>query len=90
MKVKLTELAVGSCFLAGRNGAMQKKVGERRIAVVNESGRIRYRKQKGDPEVEPSPCSVRYLGVGLRKNPETVVEIGDGNLLAGRKRTKKS
>lgn len=92
MKIRFTELPVGSCFLQGRNASMKKKVADRRVAVVREDGRIRYRKQKGDPDVEESPCTVRYLGVGLRKIPETLVEIGDGNVLEarGRKRGRKA
>lgn len=81
MKVKLSGIPVGSCFLT-KKGEMKKKVGDRKIATVAlGSGKVRMRKVKTDPEVEPSPCELRYFGVGMRMNPETLVQIGDGNLL---------
>lgn len=86
MKVKFAELPIGACFFQGRaGGTMRKKVAEAKVAVVKTNGRISTRKVKGDPEVEPSPCDLRYLGVGLRRHPEGVVEIGDGNLIEGKK-----
>lgn len=93
MKVKFTELPVGSCFIHGRGGGalghggggMKKKVGEAKASSVKANGRVSTRKVKGDPEVEPSPCPLRLLGVGLRRHPEGVVEIGDGDLLGGKK-----
>lgn len=87
MKTKFTDLHVGSCFLQG--GRMRKKVAEGKVAVVRANGRVVTKKVKGDPEVEPSPCEIRYLGVGLRRNPEAVVEIGDGNLLSGARATRR-
>lgn len=85
MKIKLSDLPVGNCFTA-KNGEMKKKIGERKVATVGEmSGRVRTRKVKGNPEVEPSPCSLRLFGVGLRRHPDLMVEIGDGNPLKGKK-----
>jgi hypothetical protein len=79
VKVKLSGLPVGSCFVA-KNGETKKKVGEKKVAKVNElSGRVSMRKTKSDPEVEPAPCPLRYLGVGNRMHPDMLIQIGDGN-----------
>jgi len=83
MKVRLSELPVGSCFLQG--AGTKKKVSDSKTAVVGANGRVRTRQVRGDPAVEPTPCPLRYLGVGLRRHPEQVVEVGDGNLLQGRR-----
>lgn len=80
MKIKLSDLPVGTCF-TGKNGEMKKKVSDRKIASVKDNGRVSMRKIKGDPEVDPSPCSIRLFGVGLRRHPDVMVEVGDGNLL---------
>lgn len=84
MKIKLSDLHVGTCF-TDKKGNEKKKVGDRKIASVKPSGRVSMRKIKGNPEVEPSPCSLRLFGVGLRRHPDVIVEVGDGNLLKGRK-----
>lgn len=84
MKIRFTELPVGSCFLKGKGA--QKKVDEGKISSVGLHGKVRTRSVKGDPEIEPTPCPLRYLGVGLKRHPDLVVEIGDGNLLKRRKR----
>lgn len=83
MKIKLSDLPILNCFLTAK-GEMKKKVGDRKIATVGLSGRVKTRKVKGNPEVEPSPCSIRLFGVGLRRHPDMMVEIGDGNLLKKR------
>lgn len=82
MKVRLSEIPAGTCFLQGKK--TKKKVEGDRIATMN-GKRVKYRKQRGDPAVQPVPCPLRYFGVGLRRHPEHVVEIGDGNLLKERR-----
>lgn len=57
---------------------MAKKLADGSVAVIGPKGRVRTRPQKGDPEVEPAPCPLRYFGVGLRRHPDEVVEIGEG------------
>lgn len=85
MKIKLSDLPIGTCF-TGKNGEMKKKIADRKVASVAEmNGRVRMRKVKGNPEVEPSPCSLRLFGVGLRRHPDLMVEIGDGNPLKSNK-----
>lgn len=79
MKVRVSELPVGSCFRQGRT--VKKKVDGDRALTVAANGRVRTRKLRGDPEVEPVPCELRHLGAGLRRHPEQVIEIGDGNIL---------
>jgi hypothetical protein len=83
MKIKLSGIPIGTCYIA-KNGDMKKKVADRKIASVKLSGRVNMRKVKGDPEVEPTPCSLRLFGVGLRRHPDVMVEVGDGNLLKKR------
>lgn len=84
MKVRLSEIPVGSCFLHGKG--MKKKVGDGRTAFVGLNGRIKTRAMRGDPTVEPIACPLKYLGVGLRRHPDQVVEIGDGNILKRKRR----
>lgn len=83
MKVRLSEVPVGSCFQHGKG--TKKKIGDGKTASVGLGGRVKTRAIKGDPEVEPVACPLKYLGVGLRRHPEGVIEIGDGNILKGKK-----
>ncbi len=86
MKMKFTDLAILSCFV-GKNGDVKKKVSERKASAVKESsGKVSTRKVKGDPEVENVPCPLNLFGVGLRRHPERVIQIGDGNILERRKK----
>lgn len=83
MKIKLSDLRVQSCF-TDKNGELKKKVGDKKVATVKSDGRVKTRKVKGNPDVEETPCSIRLFGVGLRRHPDMIVEVGDGNLLKGR------
>lgn len=87
MKVRFTDIVVGSCFV-GKNGRTRKKISERQAASRrNSDGLVDKRKVKGNPEVEQLPaCPLELLGVGLRRHPERVIEIGDGNILERRKK----
>ena len=77
MKVRFSELPVGSCF-TGRDGrTVRKKVADNRVLTVGRGGKPRTRKQKGDPQVKTAGCSLRLIGAGLKRHPETVIEIGD-------------
>ena len=78
MKMDFYELPVGSCFTSGRSKGIKKKVGDDRIATVSKKGRVRTRAVKGNPKVQSSGCPIKYIGVGMRKHPDVVVEIGDG------------
>lgn len=81
MKVKFSDLPILSCFM-GKNGEMKKKVAERKAATVGENDRrVRTRKVKGNPEVDECACSIGLFGVGLRRHPDMIVEIGDGNTM---------
>jgi hypothetical protein len=88
VKVHLSGVPVNSCYLHGRGTQVKKKLEDGRAAIVHgTTGKVRYRKTKGDPEVDMiEACPLRYLGVGLRRHPDEVVEIGDGNLLKRKKR----
>jgi hypothetical protein len=78
MKISFKELLIGSCFLDAK-GEMKKKVSEVKASQVKDDGKVKTRKVKESAAVEPSPCELKYLGVGLRRHPDLVVEIGDGN-----------
>lgn len=84
MKIRLSGVPIGTCF-TDKNGE-RKKVAEKKVAKVRANGRVSMRKIKGDPEVEPTPCSLRLFGVGLRRHPDVMVEVGDGNPLKKRDR----
>jgi len=85
IKVRLSELPEGSCFTGGRGKGIRKKTEDGKVVTVRPGGRIRSRSHKGDPEVNPIPCPLQYIGIGQRMHPDQVVEIGDG-----RPRKKKS
>lgn len=86
MKVHLSELTVNSCFIHGRKRKVSKKVEDGKVSTIGKGGRVSTRVVKGDPEVEPEVCPLRYLGVGQRAHPDQMVEIGDGNILHPKKR----
>lgn len=77
MKIKLSELPIGSCFTRGK-GKVQKKVGEGKVASAGMRGKAKTRTQKGDPLVEQRGCTLHLIGIGMRRHPDEVVEIGDG------------
>jgi hypothetical protein len=77
LKLRLSEVSVGGCF-RGKKGTIGKKVEGDRIATIQKGGKVRMRAQKGDPEVEPIACSLRFIGVGMRQHPSEIVEIGSG------------
>ncbi len=69
------EVPVGGCY--ERRGSVRKKVGDDLEARIGKAGRVKSKKVKGNPEVETSEaCPLKFLGVGLRRHPEGVVEIG--------------
>lgn len=85
MRVRLSEVPSGSCYTAGKSKKVMKKLDDGRVATVGMGGRVSMRSPKGDPEVELiEACPLKYLGVGLRRHPDSVVEIGDGNILRRR------
>lgn len=79
MKIRTSEVPVQSCFLQGRT--LRKKVADDRAATRSVSGKVSTKKIKGDPEVELVSCPLGMLGVGMRRHPEAIVQIGDGNPL---------
>lgn len=82
MLIPLSQIPVGSCFLQGRK--LRKKIGDdNKVATFGKGRRVNTHKTKGDPQVEQTTCPLRMLAVGLRRHPDVIVEIGDGNLLNG-------
>lgn len=76
MKIRISELPVGSCFMKGRK--VSKKTGDQEVVCLGKGGKERKRTIKRDDEVESTPCPLRMIGVGLRGNPEAVLELGNG------------
>lgn len=77
MKIKLSDLPIGSCFIKGK-GKVMKKVADGKVASTGKNGKARTRSQKGDPYVEQKGCTLHLIGIGMRRHPDEVVEIGDG------------
>lgn len=87
MKIRFSEVPPLTCFLHGRKRQEKKKLEDGRVATIGKSGKVSMRDMKGDPPVEQKEtCSIRYLAVGLRRHPDEVVEIGDGNILKRKRR----
>lgn len=83
MKIHLSQIPVGDCFLQGRT--VRKKVDDGKALSIGARGRTSTRKVKGDPEVEILTCPLKFLGAGMRKHPEAIIQIGDGNILKDRR-----
>lgn len=83
MKLSFSQIPIGGCFLQGKKE--RKKVGDDKVATFGLGARVNTRKIKSDPEVEQITCPLRFLGVGLRRHPDAIVEIGDGNPFKNRK-----
>lgn len=87
VRLKLSEVPPGLCYADGPKGGTRKKLGDGRLVSIGKDRRVRYRKPtSSDPTVSIVPCPLRYLGVGLRNNPENVVEIGSSKPSRPRKR----
>lgn len=84
MKIRTSEVPVQSCFMQGRT--LRKKVADDKASTRSAMGKVSTKKIKGDPEVDLVSCPLSMLGVGMRRHPETIVQIGDGNPLPRRKR----
>ena len=76
MKMKLSELTAGSCFQRGKKGGVRKKLPDGRVLTISAKGKKRIRAVKGDPTIDSVSCPLDFLGEGLRKTPDSVVEIG--------------
>lgn len=76
MKVRMSDVNVGSCFFQGKT--LKKKVADDRALSVS-GGKVKTRKMKGDPKVVETTCPLEMLGLGMPRHPEMIVEIGDGN-----------
>jgi len=74
--MRLSDLPPGSCFKQGKS--LKKKLPDGRVVSVNPKGRVRITTPKSDPVVNSTQCELPILGVGLRKHPELMVEMGNG------------
>ncbi len=76
MKTKFSELPAGACFQKGKRGGVRKKLPDGRVVSVSSKGKVTTRAMKGDPNVSIVSCPLKFLGTGLRKVPDAVIEIG--------------
>jgi len=87
MKLPLSQVPDQSCYRTGKSKKVLKKVEGGKAASIGLGGRVSMRSTKGDPEVDTlESCPLNLLGIGLRRHPDMVVEIGDGNILRPRSR----
>lgn len=74
---RLSDLSPGHCYRKpGRGSVLRKKLSDGRIAEVGTDRRVKFRKERGDPLVEQISCPLKYLGIGQRRHPEAVIEVG--------------
>lgn len=57
---------------------MKKKLADGRVVSVTKKGKVRIVAPKTDPVVSAVSCDLHFLGLGLRKHPELMVELGNG------------
>lgn len=76
MKGRISELSPGTCFKQGKT--MKKKLADGRVVSVTKKGKVRIVAPKTDPVVSAVSCDLHFLGLGLRKHPELMVELGNG------------
>lgn len=76
MKARVSDLAPNQCYRKRGSRVLRKKLADGRIVEIGRDRRVKFRKERGDPVVNVESCPLRFVGVGLRHNPETIVEIG--------------
>lgn len=76
MRGRISELAPGTCFKQGKT--LKKKLPDGRVVSVSPKGKVRIAEPKSDPVVSSVSCGLNMLGLGLRKHPELMVEMGNG------------
>lgn len=77
MGARFSELRDGLCFT--RRGKLKKKVNGSTELSVDARGRVRRRKVRGDPRVEPlAACPLNMVGLGLASMPDQILELGRG------------
>jgi hypothetical protein len=76
VKGRISELSPGTCFKQGKT--MKKKLADGRVVSVTAKGKVRIVAPKTDPVVSAVSCDLHFLGLGLRKHPELMVELGNG------------
>jgi hypothetical protein len=74
--MRLSELPPGSCFKQGKT--TKKKLPDGRVVSVSLKGKVKIVSPKNDPLISSVSCDLQMLGVGLRKHPELMVEMGNG------------
>lgn len=72
MRLLFRDVPTGLCFTS-RNGAVRKKIGDRKIATVH-GLKVRTRTMTGNPKVQAYTCPLRFLGIGLKMG---LIEMGD-------------
>ncbi len=75
-KTKYSELPSGACFQRGKRKGVRKKLPDGRVVSISARGKVTTRAMKGDPKVNIVSCPLKFLGTGLRRVPDAVIEIG--------------
>lgn len=76
MKARLSQLSPGDCFKQGRT--VKKKLPDGSVVWATPKGKVRIVTPKTDPVVSSVSCDLTMLGLGLRKHPEVMIEMGNG------------
>lgn len=76
MRGRISELSPGTCFKQGKT--TKKKLPDGRVVSVNAKGKVRIVTPKTDPVVTSVSCDLTMIGLGLRKHPELMIEMGNG------------
>ena len=76
MKTRLSQLQPGDCFKQGRT--LKKKLSDGRVVWATPKGKVRTVTPKNDPVVSQTSCDLSMIGLGLRKHPEIMIEMGNG------------
>lgn len=76
MKTRLSALRPGECFRQGKT--LKKKLTEDTVVWATPKGKVRTATPKNDPAVSAESCSLNLIGLGQRKHPELMIEMGSG------------
>jgi len=76
VKARLSDLQPGDCFKQGKT--LKKKLSDGNVVWATPKGKVRIVAPKGDPVVSSASCDLHLIGLGHRKHPEMMIEMGNG------------
>jgi len=76
VKRRLSDLRPGECFKQGKT--LKKKLTEDTVVWATPKGKVRTATPTSDPAVSVASCSLHLIGLGQRKHPELMIEMGNG------------